>query len=170
MQHSKIELVMSHKQLGLVIGMMLLLIGAAVFGTRDFVIHQQAQQSAQVITDQNRTFLFAVDPGTRKVLTYSVVPGDVKLVGDGFKSVAGKSASTITGKQAAVIIVSNDAGSVQQTIAGRKALPRLVWKDAEHLFQQQFFKQGQIVYLSDQPLKYDDEYVLVEQPVADTSR
>ena len=128
-------------------------------------------------------YLYSVEPSTNKVLTYSVVPGDIKFGGDGFVVHTGRAfnvaklpwdgcwysfATACPKPVAAVMIISHPEGAVRQLISQKagpiELLPKITWKDGQGGYQQQFFKQGEVVYVSDHPLATDDDDQLVEVP------
>jgi hypothetical protein len=123
----------------------------------------KSSQSSQDKSGPGTVFLYAVQPGSTHILTYSPVQGTVSSVGGDLDKVPTTDADTQNGQLASCIAISDP----NKTAAGENvALPFLSWTDLEGQDQQQFFNKGQIVYVCNHYLKRTagDDTELVSLP------
>lgn len=108
------------------------------------------------------TFLYAVDVSTGKILTFSPVIGEVSGTGNLKQSDCSVTVeNTLTGQTTPCNRVEAGDGD----ITGDK-MPFLTWTDMQDRHQQQFFNTGQVVFITEQPLKQSVNHVLEVIPAA----
>lgn len=116
----------------------------------------------QRVSDKPLLFLYAINSTTGEVKTYSPVTSDIVANSDRFVQTAGKAdaQATQTGRPANITrVVLNSGGNPSNEKEG--FLPALSWVDLQGLTQRQFFVQGvDVVYVSDQPLKENEDKTL----------
>lgn len=108
------------------------------------------------------TFVYAVDESTGKILTYSPVIGEVSGIGNLKQSdCAVEVENTITGNFTPCNRVEAGDGEITED-----NLPFIAWIDMQNGYQQQFLNEGQVVFITEQPLKQSVNHVLEAIPAA----
>ena len=140
-----------------------------VYNPFDDRIYSYEQQSfpLSVVSDMlgmrhksKLTFLYALDPSINKVLVYSpVIEGTMRVSGKIVQTDCTIDPEhTLTGNLSPCNHVVAETGTEKESF--------LHWIDAQGSYQQQFFTQGQIVFIMEQPLKMDEATnILLHVPV-----
>lgn len=108
------------------------------------------------------TFLYAVDEHTGQILVYSPIIGTVHGTGN-----LKQSEFRLAGEHTASGYPTNcnrvEAGDGDLTDDNQ---PFLTWTDRQDQNQHQFFTSGEVVFITDQPLKHDANHILDSIPAA----
>lgn len=151
----------------IVLGVVLALVGGFAAYSKfakpaDPYLYAYDPQTKQRVSEKPLLFLYAINSTTGEVKTYSPVTSDIVANSDRFVQTAGKAdaQATQTGRPANITrVVLNSGDNPSNEKEG--FLPALSWVDLQGLTQRQFFVQGvDVVYVSDQPLKENEDKTL----------
>lgn len=158
---------MNRKVIAAAIALLILVLGAggAIYLFRGPTDTRLYAQDATTGDKYPLVFLYAVDSTSGKILTYSPIIGEITGVGNLKQSDCVVAASdTVTGAPSSCNRV--EAGDGDLTGDNQ---PFLTWSDMQDGYQQQFFTSGQVVFITEQPLKEGPNKVLAGVPVSATN-